>query len=66
MKLINTTDTLMTIRGVDFPPGETVDVKDADLAAKCDAMPEFERAPKATKKTPEAPTEVEADGEDQE
>ncbi len=49
MKLINNTDTVMTLREVTFPPGEPVNVMDEDLAAKCDAMPEFSRAPVAKK-----------------
>lgn len=79
MKLINTTDTPMTIRGVEFLPGKSVDVTDESLAAKLDAMPEFKRGRKAAAKPVEAeialeepkadeaaPQEVEADGENEE
>lgn len=57
MQFINTTDIdVVTIRGVDFPKGEAVAVEDANLAAKLDAMPEFEKA-KAKKAPKPAVTE---------
>lgn len=31
----------MTLRGVEFPKGKVVDVKDFDLLSKCLAMPTF-------------------------
>lgn len=43
MKIKNITDNDMRLRGVDFPAGKGVAVDDADLAAKCLAMPEFEQ-----------------------
>ncbi len=60
MELINTTDKAMTIRGVELPPGKPVGDLDAALFEKCDAMPEFERAPM------KSPKKVKADDENQE
>lgn len=50
MKLKNLTDKDMTLRGVDFPAGKAVEVKDEALAAKCLAMPEFEQVTRKAKK----------------
>lgn len=41
MKLKNITENDMRLRHMDFPAGKAVEVDDADLAAKCLAMPEF-------------------------
>ncbi len=46
MKIKNVSKEDMTIRGVEFPAGKSVTVKDAALAQKCLAMPEFTEAKK--------------------
>ena len=52
MKIKNTSDESITLRGVEFPAGKPVQVEDAALIMKCLSLPlfvEVKRGPKRAK-----------------